>query len=153
MCCGQHYAWFDVLGFSKGNIHKAKSEVSKKSFLNPSTTKKSTKICTLSGALVLRAHLGGGLSYTALCQPLRWLVSLKFHGIITISGSKLFFCLTIFAPSDIVVQGYFQVVSVILAPFKSNLCALLIAFSFLRVGHSSLWSPSLIRFCMYLLYV
>ena len=30
---------------------------------------------------------------------------------------------TIFAPSDIVVQGLFQVVSVILAPYKINLCS------------------------------
>ena len=39
---------------------------------------------------------------------------------------------TIFATSDIVVQGHFQVVSVILAPYKSKFCALLIAVPSLR---------------------
>ena len=37
-----------------------------------------------------------------------------------------------FAPSDIVVQGHFQVVSVIWAPYKSNLGVLLIVVSSLR---------------------
>jgi len=41
-----------------------------------------------------------------------------------------------FAPSDIVVQGYFQVFSF------SDLGALLIVVSSLRGGHGSLWSPS-----------
>ena len=52
------------------------------------------------------------------------------------SGSKLFFWggPTIFAPFDIVVQGHFQEVSVILASSKSNLCAFLIAVSSLRGG-------------------
>ena len=36
---------------------------------------------------------------------------------------------TIFAPSDIVVQGHFHIVSVILVPSKSNLCTFLIAVS------------------------
>ena len=40
----------------------------------------------------------------------------------------------IFAPSDKVVQGHFQVVSVILAPSKSNLSAFLIAVFSLRGG-------------------
>ena len=50
------------------------------------------------------------------------------------SKSKLFFLggQNIFAPSDIVVQGYFQVVSMIWAPYKSNLGALFIVVSSLR---------------------
>ena len=50
------------------------------------------------------------------------------------SGFKLFFWggQTIFAPSDIVVQGHFQVLSVIWAPYKSNLGTLFIVVSSLR---------------------
>ena len=52
----------------------------------------------------------------------------------TRSGSKMFFLRgpNNFPPSDIVVQGHFQVVSVILVPSKSNLCTFLIAVSSLR---------------------
>ena len=65
-----------------------------------------------------------------------WYLRDKLYLVKDSSGTKLFFWggPTIFAPSDIVVQGHFQVVSVILAPSKSNLCAFLIAVSFLRGG-------------------
>ena len=62
---------------------------------------------------------------------------MEFLGMLnTFSWTKQFFWggLTIFAPSDTVVQGHFQVVSVIWAPYKSNLGALLIVVSSLRGG-------------------
>ena len=43
-------------------------------------------------------------------------------------------CTLVLKLSDIVVQGHFQVVSVILAPSKSNLCAFFIAVSSLKGG-------------------
>ena len=36
----------------------------------------------------------------------------------------------------------------IFGPSKSNLCTFLIAVPSLRGGHGSLWSPSLIRYCL-----